>query len=99
MLTNVIPELVRTLSQPEMTSPGLLVLKTSSKFGLPIAWITGHTTIPQPAELLVLQEVLQNQLIFGFFKKKFDIEAFIYMDHIFEKLGIISFEAFFTCVD
>ena len=48
MLTNVIPELVRMLSQPETTSPGLLVLKTSSKSGLPIAWITGHATIPQP---------------------------------------------------
>ena len=48
MLTNVIPELVWTLSQPETTSPGLLVLKTSSKSGLPIAWITGHATIPQP---------------------------------------------------
>ena len=50
MLTNVIPELVQMLSQPEMTSPGLLVLKTSSKFDLLTAWITWHATIPQPEE-------------------------------------------------
>ncbi len=49
MLTNVIPELVRTLCQPETTFPGLLVLKTSSKSGLAIASITGHATIPQPS--------------------------------------------------
>ena len=48
MLTNVTIELVRTLSQSETTFPGLLVLKSSSKSGLPIAWITGNTTIPQP---------------------------------------------------
>ena len=41
--------LVRMLCQSSMTCPGLLVLKTSSKSGLPIAWITGHTTIPHPA--------------------------------------------------
>ena len=41
-------ELVWTLGQPEMTSLGLLVLKTSLNSGLPIAWITGHATIPQP---------------------------------------------------
>ena len=33
-------------------SPGLLVLKSSSKSGLPIAWITGHATIPQPMEVI-----------------------------------------------
>jgi len=38
--------LVRTLSQSNVTSPGLLVLKTSSKSGLPIAWITGPATDP-----------------------------------------------------
>ena len=44
MLTNVISELVRTLSQPLMTSPGLLVLKKSSKSGLAVASITAPAT-------------------------------------------------------
>ena len=44
MLTNVIPELVRTLSQSETTSPGLLVLKKSSKSGLAVASITAPAT-------------------------------------------------------
>ena len=43
--------IVRTLSWPETTSPGLLVLKTSSKSGLPLAWITGHATIPHTANI------------------------------------------------
>merc|ERR1711974_523601 len=42
MLTKVTIELVRTLSQSKMISPGLLVLKPSSKSGLPIAWITAN---------------------------------------------------------
>ena len=49
MLTNVTIEQVRMLGQSETTSPGLLVLKLSSKSGLPITWITGHATIPQPS--------------------------------------------------
>ena len=44
MLTNVISELVRTLSQPLKTSPGLLVLKKSSKSGLAVASITAPAT-------------------------------------------------------
>ena len=36
----------RASADAELTSPGLLVLKTSSKSGLPIAWITGHASIP-----------------------------------------------------
>ena len=45
--------IVTPLSQPEKTSPGLLVLKTSSKSGLPIAWITGRATIPQPPGIVI----------------------------------------------
>ena len=63
MLTNVTPELVRTLSQPETTSPGLLVLKPSSKSGLPIAWITGHNMIPQPRrEVIYMISLPQNSV-------------------------------------
>ena len=60
MLTIMIPELVRTLSRPVTTFPGLLVLKTSSKSGLAIASITGHATIPQPISYLISAE-LPNQ--------------------------------------
>ena len=53
MLTNVTIELVQMLSRSETTSPGVLVLKSSSKSGLPVAWITGHATIPQPSSKII----------------------------------------------
>ena len=35
---------------------------------------------------------------FGSFQKKFDVKAFISVNHVFITLGIISFEEIFTCV-
>ena len=45
---NLTTGLVRTLWLSETDLHRAPVLKTSSKSGLPIAWITGYATIPQP---------------------------------------------------
>ena len=45
---NLTTGLVRTLWLSDTDLYRAPVLKTSSKSGLPIAWITGYATIPQP---------------------------------------------------
>ena len=54
-LSDHILSIANIVGQSEMTSPGLLVLKSSSKSGLAIAWITGHATIPQSKFIGILK--------------------------------------------
>ena len=62
---NLTTGLVRTLWLSETDLHRAPVLKTSSKSGLPIAWITGYATIPQPGIMSYERLFLMDVMIFS----------------------------------